>query len=92
MNSFLLDFRAGELLKGVQDVAFLPSHAWFCTTFLKNCGRCEGLMTTKCLRTVVGGNQGHAPYKILLLHKACVSQILWRSLDFYKDWVKSRLT
>ena len=25
------------------------------------CGRCEGLRTTSCLRTVVGVKQGHAP-------------------------------
>ena len=50
-----------------QHVAFLPSRASFHTTFLKNCGRGERLRTTTCLGTVVGGKQGHAPCRILLL-------------------------
>ena len=60
---------------GFQDVAFLSSRASCFTTFLKYCGRRIGLGTTTCLKTVVGGKQGHAPCKILLLHKAsfCVS-------------------
>ena len=49
----------------IQDVAFLPSRASFPTTFLKNCGRDESLVNTTCLKTVVVGNLGHAPCKIL---------------------------
>ena len=46
---------------GFQDEAFLSSRACFSTTFLKNCGRGECLGTTSCLRTMVGGKQGHVP-------------------------------
>ena len=49
-----------------QDVWLLPSQASFSTIFLKKYGGCEGLWTTTCLRTVVEGNQGHAPSKIVL--------------------------
>ena len=42
---------------GFQDVAFLSSRASFYTTFLKNCGSGESLMTTTCLKNVVGGKQ-----------------------------------
>ena len=38
--------------------------------FLKNCGRGENFRTTTCLKTVVGGMQGHAPCKAHLLHIA----------------------
>ena len=55
---------------GFQDVVFLPLCASFYTTFLKNCGRCESLVTTTCLKTVVVGKQGHAPCKILLLQQS----------------------
>ena len=50
----------GELLMSFQDVAFLPSRARF---------------STICLKTVVGGKQGNAPCKILLLQQSlfCVS-------------------
>ena len=54
---------------GVQDVAFLLSRASFVTTFLKDCGRGESLATTTCLNTVVGGKQGHALCKVLLLQQ-----------------------
>ena len=43
------------------------------TTFLKDCGRGEGLRTTTCLRTVVVGRQGQAACKIILLHEASLS-------------------
>ena len=61
---------------GFQYVAFLPTRACFSTTFHK---------------TVVGGKQGHASCKILLLHKTSfgVSLIQWRSYDCYKDDAKS---
>ena len=52
-----------------QDVAFLPSQASLYITFLKNGGRGESLRTTTYHKTVVGGKQGHAPCKTLLLHK-----------------------
>ena len=60
------------------DVALLPSRANFSTTFLKNCGRGEILVSTTYLITVVGDRQRHAPCKILLLQQSlifCVSQI-----------------
>ena len=53
-----------------QDVALLPpSRASFSTTFLKKCVRGESLGTTTCLRTVVGGKQGHAACEIFLLQQ-----------------------
>ena len=55
---------------GFMDVAFLPSKASFSTTFLQNCGRGEGLVTTTCLSAVVGDKQGHAPCRVLLLHQS----------------------
>ena len=54
---------------GFQDVAFLLSRASFYNTCLNICGRGEGLRTTACLRTVVGGKQGHAPCEILSLQQ-----------------------
>ena len=59
---------ARGLLIEFQDVAFLPSLASFSTTCKENCGRGESLGITTCLKTVVGGKQGHAPCKVLLLH------------------------
>ena len=35
------------------------------TTFLKNCGRGESPLTSTCVKTVVGGKQGHASCEIL---------------------------
>ena len=55
---------------GFQDVLCLSSRASFSTTFLKNCGRGESLGNTTCPKTVVGGRQGYATCKILVLHKA----------------------
>ena len=37
------------------------------TTFLEKCGKGESLRSATCLRTVVGGKQGHASCKISLL-------------------------
>ena len=51
-----------------QDVAFLLSRAGF-YTFLNNCGGGERLVTTTCLKSMVGGKQGHVPCKILLLQQ-----------------------
>ena len=59
---------------GFQDVAFLPYRAHFSTT---------------CLETVVGASKGMYAVKYFRSNKAfiCVSQILWRSKDCYKDEV-----
>ena len=54
---------------GFPDVAFQPFRASLFTTLLKNCGRGESLETTTCPKTVVGGKQGHAPWKIPLLQQ-----------------------
>ena len=54
----------------LQDVAFLPSKASLPTMFLKHCGRGESLGTITCLKTVVGGKQGHALCKILSLQQS----------------------
>ena len=73
------------------DVAFLPSLASFSTTFHKNCGKGDSLRTTSCLRTVVEAKQGHAPYKILLLHKAFFVSVEFNGDHYnaHKDEVKS---
>ena len=71
-NSIVIDsisIRVRELLMGFQDVAFLLCQARFPPHFL-NCGRCECLGTTICHITVVGGEQGYAPCKILLLQQS----------------------
>ena len=49
---------------GFQNIAFLPSRASFPTTFLKNCGRGECLVTITCLKTIVGVSKGvlHVKY------------------------------
>ena len=51
---------------GFQDVAFQSYQTSFYTTFLINCGGGCGLETTTCLKTVVGGKQGHIPCKTFL--------------------------
>ena len=56
-----------------QDVSFLPCRASFSTTFLKNCDSGESLGTTTCLKTAVGGKQGHAPSKILTFQQSIFS-------------------
>ena len=58
---------------GFQDVSFLPSKASFSTTFPKNCNTGESLRTTTYNKTVVGGKQGHAPCKILLVQQILFS-------------------
>ena len=45
-----------------QDIVFQPLRY-----FSKHCGRSESPRTATCLETVVGGKQGHATCKILLL-------------------------
>ena len=66
---------------GFQDVAFLPSQASFHTTFLKNCGRSESLMTATYLKTMVVGRHGHTPCKIFLLQQIIFSV----SVEFHRD-------
>ena len=51
---------------GFQDVAFLPSRASLCATFLRNCDRGESHGTSSCPKVVAGGKHGHAPCNILL--------------------------
>ena len=60
----------GDLVASLKDVAFPPSRLSFPATFLKNCGRGESLRTTTCLKTVVGGKQGHATCKIFALQQS----------------------
>ena len=48
---------------GIYDAALLPSRASIPTTFLKICGRGESLVTTICLKTVVGVNKGMLPVR-----------------------------
>ena len=65
--------------------------ATFSTTFLKNCGRGESLKTTTCVKTVVGGKQGHAPCEILSLYKTSFFVSIKFNGDHttaYKDTVK----
>ena len=54
-----------ELQIGFQYLIFLPSWASFCTTFLENCGRGQGLSTATCLEVIVCGDQTHATCKTL---------------------------
>ena len=60
----------GELMEGFQDVTFLPSWASFATTFLNKCDGGDSLWTATCLKSVVGGKQGHAPCKMLFLQQS----------------------
>ena len=69
-------------LLALQDVVFLPSKASFSTTFLLNCGASKSLRATTCLKTVVGGKQGHAPCKIPYLQQ---SNNTFVSVDFHGD-------
>ena len=73
-----------------QDVAFLPSRASFYIRFLISCGRCEGLGTTKCRKTVVVGKQGHAPCKILLLPQSLFFMSVESHGDHHKTVIKLR--
>ena len=61
VTSQLQQIPVTELQINFQHVAFLPSRASYNSTFLMHCDRCECLGTTTCLRTVVNGNQEHAP-------------------------------
>ena len=65
----------GELLVCFQDVMFLPSCASSSTTFLNNCGEGECLVTTTCVKTVVGVSKGMLSVKYFCSNKAyfCVS-------------------
>ena len=59
-----------EFLMGLQDVALSPSWASLSTTFIKNSSSAESFGMTTYPKILVGGNQGHAPCKILLLQKS----------------------
>ena len=66
---------------GLQDVAFLPSRASFSTTFLKNCGRDDGLWTITYLGTVDGVSKSmrHVRYFCSKIVSFYISWITWRS-------------
>ena len=66
---------------GFQDVVFLPIRASFFTTFLRNCGSGDSIRTTTCHKTVVGGKQGNAAYKIFLLQRS----LFFVSVEFHGD-------
>ena len=88
MNPLYACILVAYLLVGFQDVVFLPSQARFSTTFLKNCGRGEGLRTTICLETVVGGKQGRAPCKLLFLQQC----FFFVSVKFHGDhWAVTKM-
>ena len=61
----------------LQDVAFLSSQASLPT----HCGRGKSLGTTICLKTVVGGTQGHAPSRICSLQQS----LFFASVEFHGD-------
>ena len=58
-----------------QELALLLQRASFTTTFLKNCGRGERLITTTCPKAVVVGKQGNTPCKIILPHQIWTSHL-----------------
>ena len=64
-----------EFLVDCQDVVFLSSRATFYAAYLRHCGRGEGLMSTTCVRTVVGVSKGMLPVRHLHSNIAscCVS-------------------
>ena len=54
-------------------------HALPSTMFVEKCGGGGSLGTTTCLTIVVGGKQGHAPYKLALLQQGlffCPSNVM----------------
>ena len=53
---------------GFQDVTSLPTRARVPSHSRSNCGGGGKSATITCLITVVGGNRGHAPCNICLLH------------------------
>ena len=55
---------------GFQDVAFLPTQAYFSTTFLRSCGSGECLGTTTCHKTMVGVGKDMLPVKYFCSNKA----------------------
>ena len=62
--------RVGEVLLGFHGVAFIPSKASFSSMFLKNNSSGESLVTTTCLKTVVGVIKGMLPAKYFYSNKA----------------------
>ena len=69
---------------GFQDLEFLPSHASFYNTFLKNCGSGSGLSATTFLSTVIGGKRRHALCIIILLLQII---FLCRSISIEVAWL-----
>ena len=67
--SLFLFLLVGELLMGLQDVAFYPSELFF-IIFLKNGGRGESFWHATCLKTVVGVSKGMLPVKYFCSNKA----------------------
>ena len=54
---------------------------WFSITCHESCGRDESLGSTTCLKTVVGGKQGHVLCKILLPQQS----LFFVSVEFNVD-------
>ena len=67
-------------LKGFSGVAFLFFRNSFSTTFLKDCGKGEGLRTTTCTKTVVGVSKGILPVK-----RFCFNKAFFVSVQFHGD-------
>ena len=59
----------------LMDVVSLSSQARFPPTFLKHCGRGEGLGSTICLKAVVGLSKGMLPVKHFRSNKASSYQL-----------------
>ena len=64
---------------GVQDVAFLPCRASIPTTFHKNCGRGERLMTT------MSQNCGSGVSKVMLPVRYAPTKPLFVSVEIHQD-------
>ena len=71
-----------------QDVALLPSLVSFSTTFLINCGGGEILDTSTSVITMDGGDQGHAPCKIILLQQ-CLFLCQSNFMEIKRGWLLS---
>ena len=71
---------------GLHDEALLPSRDSFYATFLKNHVRSQGLVTTTCLKTVVGVSKDTLPVEYLRSNKPtfCASRISRRSSHCHK--------
>ena len=58
VSSSVLHHWVWEFQIGLQDAAFLPSKASFCSIFQTDCSRGEGHWTVRSLKTVVGASNG----------------------------------